>query len=101
MIAPKPKNQWALVIWHLLQNHSKGIDMADMSRDYFYKFQSRLGEVEKTRKNKLKIVRLRMKGKNRFGHDISWINYKSLAHRSYLINLIAKLNRIHASKEKV
>lgn len=99
MKVQQPNNQWSQAIYILYENYSKGVTMKDLCRDYFYKFQTRLLEVEKPRKNKLMIVRLRMKGTNRFGRPTSWINYKSLAHRAYLINLIAKLNKIHAKKE--
>lgn len=93
MIIPQPKNQWALVIYLLLENYSAGLTMKTACRDLFYKFQSRLGEVEKERKHKLKIIRLPMKKKNRFGHNMSYLNYKSVASKFYLRNLLNKLNR--------
>lgn len=89
----KPKNQWALVVYLLLENKLTGLTMKTACADIFYKFQTRLGEVEKGRKDKLKVRRLRMKKKNRFGHNMTYINYKSLAPKPYLRNLIAKLNR--------
>lgn len=99
MIVPKPNNHWSLAVYILLENHSRGVTMSDLCRDKFHKFQTRLLEVEKGREHKLKIRRLRMNGKNRFGHPNSWLNYKSLANKHYLINLIAKLNRTHANRK--
>lgn len=89
----KPKTQHALVVWLLLEYYSTGLTMKQACAELFYKFQSRLGEVERPRKAKLKIIRLRMNKKNRFGHNMSYINYKSIAPKPYLRNLIAKLNR--------
>mgnify|MGYP001792695040 CR=1 FL=1 len=87
----KTNNQWSLAVRLLIENYSTGVDMKIASRDIFYKFQSRLGETEKGRVHKIKVRRLRMKSKNRFGHEMSWINYKSLASKEYLIGLHNKL----------
>jgi len=89
-----PKNQWSLAIRYLIDFGAKGVTMKDVCKEYFYKFQTRLLEVEKGRKDKLKIRRLPMKGKNRFGHEMSFLNYKSLAPRPYLINLYNKINKL-------
>ncbi len=88
----KPKNQHSLAVRLLIENHSKGVTMLDAIKDSFYKFNTRLAEVEKEHP-KLKIIRLRMTTKNRFGHSCSYFNYKSVAPYQYLIHLYNKLNR--------
>lgn len=88
----KPKNQYSLVVRLLMEHKSTGLTMADACKDFFYKFQSRLGEVEKAHP-KLQVRRLRMNTKNRFGHQCSYINYKSVAPYQYLIHLFNLLNR--------
>lgn len=91
----KPKNQWAFVIYILMENKSTGVTMVTAMKDFFHKFQTRLLEIEKSnsRKRKLKIRRLPVTKKNRFGHTMTYVNYKSLAPISYLRNLYLKLNR--------
>jgi len=42
---PKPKNEWALVIYLLIKHHKSGLTMVDAMKVYFHKFQSRLGEI--------------------------------------------------------
>jgi len=88
----KPKNQHALAIRLLIDYGSKGVTMKDAVKDYFYKFNTRLNEVEKAHP-KLKVRRLRMNAKNRFGHSVSFLNYKSIAPTKYLINLYNVLNK--------
>lgn len=89
----KPINDHALVVYYLIINYHKGITMADMCREYFYKFQSRLGEVEKGREKKMKIIRLPMVGKKRTGAECRFLNYKSVAPLKYLVNLYNYLNK--------
>lgn len=89
---PNPKNQWALVIYLLLENYTRGMNMAIAMRDNFHKFQSRLLEVEKSHP-KLKIDRKDISRKNRFGHPSFYRRYKPLSHRRYLVNLLKKVNR--------
>lgn len=90
----KPLNQYALVVYILIENYHKGVTMLDVMRsDKFHKFQSRLLEVQKLREHKMKMMRLRVTTKNRFGHPCSFVNYKSKASLSYLHNLLKKLNR--------
>lgn len=94
MQLPKPKNQWALAVYLLAENKNTGLTNADATKtDTFYKFQTRVGEVLKGRENDLKIRKLRVKFVNRFTHNGSHTNYKSLANIKYLCNLINKLNR--------
>ena len=95
----KPKNQFALAILLLIEYKNTGVTMKECCKDLFYKFQSRLGEIEKSlsssgkpRSLKLKIRRLPMTKKNRFGHTMTYTNYKSLASLSYLNNLYKYLN---------
>jgi len=87
-------NQWALAVRLLIENKEKGVDMKVAMRDYFHKFQSRLGEVERGREDKIKVRRLPMTKKNRFNHAMTYTNYKSLAPVAYLINLHNKLCKI-------
>lgn len=97
---PPPKNCYALVVRYLIEYHSKGLSMRDVLKDYFYKFNTRLGEVEKStstttgssRSLLLKISRTPMTKKNRFGHPMTYTQYKSLAPMSYLLNLYEYLN---------
>lgn len=88
----KPTNQWAHSIYLLIEKGNKGVTMKDAMADWFHKFQSRLLEVENGRKHKLKIRRLPITKKNRFGHTSTFLNYKSLAPLPYLVNLYNKLN---------
>lgn len=90
----QPKNQWSLALWLLLSNYYNGVTMVDAMKLYFHKFGSRLSEIEKGRKDKLKINRLPMTKKNRFGHVMTFTVYKSLANKSYLVNLYNKVNSI-------
>lgn len=88
-----PRNQWALSVRYLIE-HPHGFTMSQPVKDFFYKWQSRILEVEKGRKDKMKIRRLPMTDKNRFGHTMTVTNYKSLASKSYLVNLYNKLNKL-------
>lgn len=96
----KPKNQWALVIWLLLENGSQGVTMAKACNDHFHKFQTRLLELEKPRKDKIKILRIWTSKENRFGHRATFYNYKSVASIHYLIGLYKKINIHGMSKQK-
>lgn len=90
----KPKNQWALVVWLLTNHYTAGVTMLEAMKVYFHKYQTRLLELEKAgRADKLKITRLPITKKNRFGHQCTFIRYKSNASKYYLANLIKKLNR--------
>lgn len=87
-----PKNQYAQAVRLLIEKNSEGVTMADACKDYFYKFQSRLGEVEKLHP-KIQVRRLNMTTTNRFGHTCTYKNYKSVAPYQYLIHLFNLLNR--------
>lgn len=86
----KPKNQHAWVVLLFLEN-PEGFSMSVPCSDMFYKFQSRLGELDKANAD-LKIVRLPMTKKNRFGHTMNYTHYKCLNERSYLLELYNSLN---------
>ncbi len=90
MYLQKPTNQYSLVTWLLITNRNKGVTMVDAIGVYFYKFQTRLLEVEKVHP-KMKMMRLRLTKKNRFGHTMTFTNYKSMANIRYLYNLHALL----------
>jgi len=93
-------NQYSLAIRLLIENKSNGVTMKEACKDLFYKFQSRLGEIERSldseghpRSLKLKINRLPMTKKNRFNHTMTYTIYKSLAPTTYLIHLHNYLNK--------
>ena len=88
----KPKNQYAQAVLLLIECGGVGVTMVDAMKDYFHKFQSRLGEVEKLHP-KLQVRRLNMTTKNRFGHPCTYKNYKSVAPKPYLIHLYNFLNK--------
>ena len=102
-----PKTQHALVVRMLIDYQQTGFSMKEACQLLFYKLQTRIGELERSvdekgvpRKQKLMIRRLPMTGKNRFGHSMSYVQYKSLAPKSYLVNLLAKLNREGVKRPK-
>lgn len=88
-----PKNQWAFALRLLIDYRNTGMSMKEAMQDHFHKFQSRLLELEKGRKDKLKVRRLPMTKKNRFGHSCTFTNYKTLAPFPYLVNLYNKVNK--------
>lgn len=95
-----PKNQYALVVKLLMENTDSGVTMITAMRDKFHKFQSRLLEIEKSldgggkpRSLSLKIRRLPVTTKNRFGHSCTFTNYKALSSYHYLTALFNKLNK--------
>ena len=95
-----PKNNYALVIRLLIENYKTGVTMKTAIADYLYKFNTRLGEIERSisttsgnsRSLKLKVDRVPITVKNRFGHSCTFLNYKPLAEMSYLLNLYDWLN---------
>lgn len=95
-----PQNQYALAIRLLIDHKQTGVTMKHCCNVLFYKFQTRLGEIErsigkdgKPRRLSLKIRRLPVTKRNRFGNSMTYTEYKSLAPISYLKNLYSKLNR--------
>lgn len=86
------KNQYALAVYLLWENYYAGVTMADACKDFFHKFTNRLRDVEKLHP-KMKISRLPITKKNRFGHACNFIRFKSNAPRPYLVNLIKLLNK--------
>lgn len=89
---PKPKNQFAQALLLLIEKGNMGATMLDACQDRFHKFQTRLLEVEREHP-KLKIRRLKMTTKNRYGHPCTYTNYKAISPYPYLKNLYEKLNR--------
>jgi hypothetical protein len=70
-----PKNQHDLVFRYLLMFDKFSLkDVIDDSM--FFKFQTRLGELEKI--HGTLATRKRIKFKNRFGHDSSYVQYKAI-----------------------
>lgn len=96
----KTNNQWALAVRLLIEYYSKGVTMRDAINEHFYKFQSRLCEVERGRENKMKIKREKILFKNRFNHSGWILNYRSTANIGYLINLHNKLCKFGAKSIK-
>lgn len=95
-----PQNQYALAIRLLIDHKQTGVTMKHCCNVLFYKFQTRLGEIErsigtdgKPRRLSLKIRRLPVTKRNRFGNSMTYTEYKSLAPISYLKNLYSKLNK--------
>lgn len=88
----KPKNQYSWVVRLLLEYGNSGVTMLDAVKDHFWKFNTRLGEIEQLHP-KLQIRRINMTTKNRFGHSCTFKNYKSVAPKPYLIHLYNLLNR--------
>jgi len=88
----KTNNQYAMVLRLLIENKSVGVTMVTAMQDFFHKYQTRQLEIEKLHP-KLKIRRLPIVKKNRFGHACRFINYKSMAPVSYLYNLYNLLNK--------
>lgn len=88
----KPKNQYSLVLKLLLEYGSSGVTMLDAVKDHFWKFNTRLGEIERLHP-KLQVRRINMTTKNRFGHPCTFKNYKSVAPKQYQIHLYNLLNR--------
>ena len=95
----KPNNEWALVVRFLIEYYQTGVTMKECCLEYFHKFQSRLGELERSlnsegepRSINLKIRRLRMPHTTRFETKTTYINYKPLCSLTYLERLYNKLN---------
>jgi hypothetical protein len=96
----KTNNDYAFTIKLLIKYHSRGMSMKEAGLHWFNKFQSRLGEIEQSmdsngepRSLSLKIRRLPMEHKKPWGTKTKFLNYKSLASHSYLVNLHNKLSR--------
>lgn len=90
----KPTNDYCIVVKLLIRHKEKGLSMKEAGNVMFFKFQTRLGELERSkgkdgeqRKKKLKIRRLPMNHTKPWGEKTKYTNYKSLASLSYLYNL--------------
>lgn len=72
-----PKNQQQLVLWYLIDWHNQPFSMKDVINDsMFYKFPSRLSELEK--KFGFLAERENVKFKNRFGNRSVFCLYKTI-----------------------
>tara|TARA_R110000868_G_scaffold36279_7_gene128951 strand:- start:4536 stop:4838 length:303 start_codon:yes stop_codon:yes gene_type:complete len=91
----KPKNDWAKCIYILKNDYTTGTSMARILTDWdatFYKFQARLGEVERahseliiTRKSIPYISKLTGKSKH-------YTQYGCASSKDYLNDLYDKIN---------
>lgn len=91
----KPKNDWAKAIWILNDCFMCGVSMAKVLRDYepfFYKFQTRLLEVEKAHP-KLRMSRVTLTHESKItGKVKSYTHYTPLCPKPYIINLYNLIN---------
>lgn len=92
----KPKNSWAKALYILYDSWYGGVSMAKILTQYdhtFYKFQTRLGEVEEVHP-KLQVSRTVIpyisKIDNKHKH---YTQYTVISPRPYVINLYNILNK--------
>lgn len=90
----KSTNDYCKLLRLFINNYHAGWSMRDASKIGFHKAQTRLGELEKSldkegvpRTVKLKIRRLKLHYAADNGKLKSYLNYKSIAPKSYLVNL--------------
>lgn len=92
----KPKNDWAKAIYILYDAWYGGVSMAKILTQYdstFYKFQTRLGEVEKAHP-KLQISRVEVPYESKIdGKKKHYIQYTPISPRPYVINLYNIVNK--------
>lgn len=92
----KPNNDWAKALWVLNQSFMGGVSMVTVLKDYdpfFYKFQTRLLEVEKLHP-KLRMSRVTLTHKSRItGKEVHYTQYTPICPKPYLVNLYNKVNR--------
>jgi hypothetical protein len=91
----KPVNDWARCLIILHSNYMAGVSMAKVLNvlPHFYKFQTRLKEVEKAHP-KLKISRTIIPFKNaKLNKNGYFTQYTLLSPPSYVINLYNKINK--------
>lgn len=91
----KPLNDYARVMFILIDSHIAGVSMAKVLTRYdptFYKFNTRLGDIEKAHP-KLKISRTSIPFKNaKMNKSGYFFQYTPLSPMPYMINLYNKLN---------
>lgn len=85
-----PINTHALTLWILIDKKNTGATVLDAMKEYHSKFSNRLGELE--REFDLQIRRLPITMKHRFGHKVTFTNYKSLLSKKELIEIYNKVN---------
>ncbi len=92
----KPNNQWAEALWILNDSFLGGVSMVKVLRNYnpfFYKFQSRLGEVMKEHP-KLTVSKVTLTHKPKSSSKtIHYTHYTPICPKPYLINLYNKINK--------
>ena len=77
-----PKTQHQLVLWYLY-NWEEPFSLKDIINDsMFFKFQTRLSELEK--KHGLLSIKKRVKFKNRFGNRSSYLKYSAISDENIL-----------------
>jgi|SRR3972149_3573686 len=92
----KPLNDYARVMFILIDSHIAGVSMAKVLGSYdpfFYKFNTRLGDIEKAHP-KLKISRVAIPFKNaKMNKNGYFYQYTPLSPMPYMVNLYKLLNR--------
>jgi len=90
-----PKNDWSRCLLILHMNYMAGVSMAKVlnTLPHFYKFQTRLLEIEKAHP-KLKVSRTQVPFKNaRLNKSGYFTTYTLLSPPAYVINLYNLLNK--------
>lgn len=98
----RPKNDWCRVLYILHDNYMAGVSMAKVLNvlPHFYKFQTRLLEIEKLHP-KLKISRTHIPFKNaRLNKSGYFTQYVALCPPKYLVNLYNLINENGLKKQK-
>lgn len=97
-----PVNDWARTLLILHMNYMAGVSMAKVlnTLPHFYKFQTRLLEIEKHHP-KLKVSRSQIPFKNnKLNKSGYFTQYVLLSPPSYVVNLYNLLNREGLKKSK-
>ncbi len=91
----KPKNQWAKALYILYDSWYAGVSMANILTQYdhtFYKFQSRLGELEKAHA-KLKVSRVSIPYVSKIDSKSKhYTQYTLISPKPYIVNLYNLIN---------
>ncbi len=91
----KPTNDWAKALFIIYDSIMFGVSMADVLTKYepcFYKFQARLGEIEKTHP-KLEMERVKKTYQSKMDGKIKhYIKYMVKSPRPYILNLYNLIN---------
>lgn len=91
----RPRNDWAKALYILNLNYLAGVSMAKVLTHHepcFYKFQTRLGDVERLHP-KLQISRTTIPYKSKIdGKSKSYTQYTLLSPKYYFVNLYNLIN---------